>query len=98
MIELVYGTGMAAGKTIPLRVPLGTDGWSRIKGNYEENGKVYVEWEEVNKEHRCIKGVVDLNPQFVQAGWHAYVLRSRFTSSVPFLRCSTDLKAPIAFW
>jgi hypothetical protein len=49
MIELVKGTGMAAGKQIPLRVPLGTDGWERIKAKCEETITICEEWEEVAK-------------------------------------------------
>ncbi|KAK2599720.1 hypothetical protein N8I77_011452 [Diaporthe amygdali] len=49
MIELTKGTGMAAGKTVPLRVPLGTDGWSRIKGKCEETLKICEEWKDVAK-------------------------------------------------
>lgn len=49
MVELVKGTGMAAGKTIPLRVPLGTDGWTRIKAKCEETIKICHDWEEVAK-------------------------------------------------
>lgn len=49
MIELTKGTGMAAGKTIPLRVPLGTDGWTRIKDKCEETLKICEEWEDVAK-------------------------------------------------
>ncbi|RFU74506.1 short-chain oxidoreductase [Trichoderma arundinaceum] len=49
MIELVKGTGMAAGKQIPLRVPLGTDGWERVKAKCEDTIKICEEWEEVAK-------------------------------------------------
>ncbi|KAL7800065.1 hypothetical protein V8C37DRAFT_3549 [Trichoderma ceciliae] len=49
MIELVNGTGMAAGKQIPLRVPLGTDGWDRVKAKCEETIKICEDWEEVAK-------------------------------------------------
>ncbi|KAJ4420472.1 hypothetical protein N0V82_004349 [Gnomoniopsis sp. IMI 355080] len=49
MIELTNGTGMAAGKTVPIRVPLGTDGWSRIRAKCEETLKICNEWEEVAK-------------------------------------------------
>lgn len=49
MIELVKGTGVAAGRTVPLRVPLGTDGWTRIKEKCEETLKICDEWEEVAK-------------------------------------------------
>lgn len=49
MIELVKGTGMAAGKTIPLRVPLGTDGWTRIRAKCEETLKICDDWEEFAK-------------------------------------------------
>ncbi|KAI1455154.1 NAD(P)-binding protein [Annulohypoxylon moriforme] len=49
MIDLVKGTGAAAGKTVPLRVPLGTDGWERIKGKCEETLKICEEWEELAK-------------------------------------------------
>ncbi|QYT04460.1 hypothetical protein H0G86_011366 [Trichoderma simmonsii] len=49
MIELVKGTGMAAGRQIPLRVPLGSDGWERVKTKCEETIKICEDWEEVAK-------------------------------------------------
>lgn len=49
MIELVKGDGMAAGKTVPLRVPLGTDGWTRIKAKCEDTLKICEEWEDLAK-------------------------------------------------
>ena len=49
MIEMVDGTGMAAGRTVPLRVPLGTDGWGRIKGEAEDLVRICEEWEDVAK-------------------------------------------------
>lgn len=49
MIELTKGTGMAAGKAVPLRVPLGSDGWVRIKDKCEETLKICEEWEDVAK-------------------------------------------------
>ncbi|KAI2616826.1 NAD(P)-binding protein [Hypoxylon sp. NC1633] len=47
MIELVEGTGMAEGKTVPLRVPLGSDGWEKVKTKCEETLKICEEWEGV---------------------------------------------------
>jgi NAD(P)-dependent dehydrogenase (short-subunit alcohol dehydrogenase family) len=49
MIDLVKGTGVAAGKTVPLRVPLGSDGWEKIRAKGESLVKVCDEWEEVAK-------------------------------------------------
>jgi hypothetical protein len=49
MIELVQGTGMAAGKTVPLRVPLGSDGWMRVRDKCQETLKICEEWEDVAK-------------------------------------------------
>ncbi|KAI1763489.1 NAD(P)-binding protein [Hypoxylon sp. FL1150] len=49
MIELVKGTGMAAGKRVPLRIPLGSDGWGLIKAKCEETLKICGEWEGVAK-------------------------------------------------
>ncbi|KAI9147249.1 short-chain oxidoreductase [Paramyrothecium foliicola] len=49
MIELVKGTGVAKDKKVPLRVPLGTDGWSRIKEKCEEMLKICDDWEDVAK-------------------------------------------------
>ncbi|KAI8627987.1 NAD(P)-binding protein [Xylariaceae sp. FL1651] len=49
MIDLVNGTGVAAGKTIPLRVPLGSDGWERIRAKGDSLVKICDEWEEVAK-------------------------------------------------
>ncbi|KAI1074996.1 NAD(P)-binding protein [Whalleya microplaca] len=47
IIELVKGTGMAAGKTVPLRVPLGSDGWEKVKNKCKETLEICEEWEEV---------------------------------------------------
>ena len=49
MIELVKGTGLAAGRERPLRVPLGSDGWARVKEKCEAMLKVCHEWEDVAK-------------------------------------------------
>lgn len=49
MIELVKGTGVAEGKTVPLRMPMGTDGWERIKAKCEETLNICNEWEDVAK-------------------------------------------------
>lgn len=49
MIELVKGTGFAEGKTLPLRVPLGSDSWWRVKSKCEETLKICREWEELAK-------------------------------------------------
>ncbi|CVL07617.1 related to ketoreductases [Fusarium mangiferae] len=49
MIELVKGTGFAEGKTQPLRVPLGSDSWSRVKSKCEETLEICREWEELAK-------------------------------------------------
>ncbi|KAI5863628.1 hypothetical protein GGS23DRAFT_604674 [Durotheca rogersii] len=47
MIDLVKGTGAAAGREVPLRVPLGTDGWLRIKAKCEDTLKICEAWEDV---------------------------------------------------
>ncbi|KAI3332324.1 NAD(P)-binding protein [Xylariaceae sp. AK1471] len=49
MIDLVNGTGVAAGKTIPLRVPLGRDGWERIRAQGASLVNICDEWETVAK-------------------------------------------------
>ncbi|KAI8272748.1 hypothetical protein K4K60_011899 [Colletotrichum sp. SAR11_57] len=49
MVELVRGEGMAEGREVPLRVPLGTDGWGRIKKKCEDMVKVCEDWEDVAK-------------------------------------------------
>ena len=49
MIDLVKGTGIASGKTVPLRVPLGTDGLERVRAKCLETLKICDEWEEVAK-------------------------------------------------
>lgn len=49
MIDLVKGTGVASGKTVPLRVLLGTDGLERIKAKCQETLAICDEWEEVAK-------------------------------------------------
>lgn len=49
MIDLVKGTGVAAGKIVPLRVPLGTDGLERIRTKCQEILTICGEWEGVAK-------------------------------------------------
>ncbi|KAJ9144917.1 NAD(P)-binding protein [Pleurostoma richardsiae] len=49
IVELVKGTGMASGRTVPLRVPLGSDGLARVKAKCEDMLKVCDEWEDVAK-------------------------------------------------
>ncbi|EXK82386.1 hypothetical protein FOQG_13253 [Fusarium oxysporum f. sp. raphani 54005] len=49
MIELVRGTGFAEGKKVPLRVPLGSDSWSRVKTKCEETLEICQEWEDMAK-------------------------------------------------
>lgn len=47
-IKLTKGIGMAAGGTIPLRVPLGIDGLPRMRAKCEETLKV-GDWKDVAK-------------------------------------------------
>ncbi|CEI62373.1 hypothetical protein FVEN_g12065 [Fusarium venenatum] len=47
MIELVKGTGFAEGKTVPLRVPLGSDCLGRVKAKCEETLEICNKWEDV---------------------------------------------------
>lgn len=49
MIEVTKGNGMAAGRTVPLRIPLGSDGWARVRAKCEETLKICDEWEGVAK-------------------------------------------------
>ncbi|KAF5971686.1 ketoreductase [Fusarium bulbicola] len=49
MVELVKGSGMAEGRRVPLRVPLGSDSWSRIKTKCEETLEICREWEDLAK-------------------------------------------------
>ncbi|KAI0897797.1 hypothetical protein F4806DRAFT_460029 [Annulohypoxylon nitens] len=55
MIDLVKGTGVAKGKEIPLRIPLGSDGWGRIRDKCENMIKICDEWEEVAKSADIVK-------------------------------------------
>lgn len=47
MIEIIKGTGVAAGRTVPLRVPLGSDGWGKVHDKCVETLKICEEWEDV---------------------------------------------------
>ncbi|KAF5023472.1 hypothetical protein F66182_4472 [Fusarium sp. NRRL 66182] len=49
MIELVKGTGFADGRSVPLRVPLGSDSWSRVKAKCEETLDICRQWEDIAK-------------------------------------------------
>jgi NAD(P)-dependent dehydrogenase (short-subunit alcohol dehydrogenase family) len=47
MIDLVKGEGCAAGKTVPLRLPIGRDAREAIKTTCEEMLKTMEEWKDV---------------------------------------------------
>ena len=49
MIELVKGTGVAEGKTVPLRMPIGSDAFAPIKGKCEETLEIIQQWEGIGK-------------------------------------------------
>lgn len=49
IIEMINGSGMAEGRIVPLRVPLGTDGWGKVKAKCEETLKICADWEDVAK-------------------------------------------------
>lgn len=49
MIDLVKGTGLAAGKKILVRVPMGTDSWLAIKKECEDTLTILKDWEEFAK-------------------------------------------------
>jgi len=49
MIDLIKDTGVAAGRRVPLRLPLGTDGLERVRAKCQETLAVCDEWEEVAK-------------------------------------------------
>ncbi|KAF6837729.1 short-chain oxidoreductase [Colletotrichum plurivorum] len=49
MVELVRGEGMAAGREVPLRVPLGSDASERIRNKCEEMLGICRDWEAVSK-------------------------------------------------
>lgn len=47
MIDVVMGEGMAKGESLPIRLPLGTDGMTVVKEKCLESLKVCEEWEEL---------------------------------------------------
>jgi NAD(P)-dependent dehydrogenase (short-subunit alcohol dehydrogenase family) len=49
IIGLIKGTGVATGKTVPLRLPMGTDGLERIRAKCQETMEICDEWEVVAK-------------------------------------------------
>lgn len=46
-VDLVRGEGVAVGKQLPLRLPIGQDSLDAVKGKMEEVRKSIEEWEEV---------------------------------------------------
>lgn len=48
MVDVIKAEGMAKGKTIAWRMPLGTDAVEIIRGRCEETLKVVSEWEELS--------------------------------------------------
>ncbi|PCH08127.1 Short-chain dehydrogenase/reductase SDR [Penicillium occitanis (nom. inval.)] len=49
MIDVLTGTGMAAGKELPPRLPLGTDSLQAIRAKCEVTLKICDEWEDIIK-------------------------------------------------
>ncbi|KAF5015526.1 hypothetical protein F66182_13115, partial [Fusarium sp. NRRL 66182] len=49
MIDVLTGTGMAAGKELPPRLPLGTDSLEAIRAKCEATLKICDEWEDLIK-------------------------------------------------
>ena len=47
MLDVVRGEGMATGKTMPLRLPLGSDGLAAVKDKCLATLKLCEEWEEL---------------------------------------------------
>ena len=47
MVDIVRKEGMAAGKTTPLRLPLGADGLERMRNKCLETLKIIEEWKPV---------------------------------------------------
>ncbi|KAI0180362.1 NAD(P)-binding protein [Hypoxylon sp. FL1284] len=47
VIQIVKGTGIAAGREIPLRIPFGSDCVSELLAKTEQLQKIYKEWESV---------------------------------------------------
>ena len=48
MVDVIKAEGMAKGKTITWRIPIGTDAVEIIRGRCEETLKVISEWEELS--------------------------------------------------
>lgn len=49
ILDFVRGEGCAEGKTLPLRLPLGTDVYEDIKDKCEQTLKLLAEWQSVSK-------------------------------------------------
>ena len=47
MIDIVKGEGVAVGKTVPLRLPLGKDALATLRNKYEKYLELCKEWEDV---------------------------------------------------
>ncbi len=49
MIELIKGTGVAEGREVPLRMPIGSDSFAPIKQKCEDTLKLIEEWGHIGK-------------------------------------------------
>jgi hypothetical protein len=47
IVDVLTGTGVAEGKVMPLRLPLGTDAYAIIKEKCESSIALLEEWKEV---------------------------------------------------
>jgi NAD(P)-dependent dehydrogenase (short-subunit alcohol dehydrogenase family) len=47
IVEAVRGEGRCAGKELPLRLPIGSDGFKAVKENSQAKLKICEEWEEI---------------------------------------------------
>lgn len=47
VIQIVKGTGVAEGRTVPLRIPFGSDCLAEMRAKTDELKRTYSEWESV---------------------------------------------------
>ncbi len=55
-MDVIRGEGMARGKTMPIRMPLGSDGLEVVRRKCRETLEICEEWEEVIRSTDVEKG------------------------------------------
>jgi len=56
VVDIAHGEGVAAGRQVPVSLPLGSDAWAGIDGEVGRERKILDDWKEVIESTDLLKG------------------------------------------